>query len=129
MPIRVYMEDTDAGGIVYYVNYLKYCERARTEFMRVMGFDKGAFFGDDLMFVVSSVEIKFHRSARLDDALLVTAQVVDVGAATMRFAQQVIRNGELLAATFVDVAAVHRTSGHPRRLPRPLRTALLAAQV
>ena len=126
LPIRVYIEDTDAGGIVYYVNYLKYFERARTEFMRSIGFDKGAFFGDDLMFVVSAVETKFHRSARLDDAVLVTASVTEVGAATMNFSQRVLRDGVVLASASVGVAAVHRESGRPRRLPPVLRAALLS---
>ena len=129
IPVRVYIEDTDAGGIVYYVNYFKYFERARTEFMRALGFDKGAFFGDELMFVVTSVETKFHCSAGLDDEVSVTAQVVDVGAATMRFEQQVLRSGELLSSAFIEVAAVRRLSGRPRRLPVVLRTALLAAQI
>jgi tol-pal system-associated acyl-CoA thioesterase len=129
LPIRVYIEDTDAGGIVYYVNYLKYFERARTEFMRAIGFDKGAFFGDELMFVVTSVETQFHRSARLDDAVSVTAQVVDVGAATMSFVQRVLRDGDLLASATVGVAAVHRETGRPRRLPSVLRDALLSAKI
>jgi len=129
LPIRVYIEDTDAGGIVYYVNYLKYFERARTEFMRAIGFDKGAFFGDELMFVVTSVETQFHRSARLDDAVSVTAQVSDVGAATMSFVQRVLRDDELLASATVGVAAVHRATGRPRRLPLVLRDALLSAKI
>lgn len=129
LPIRVYIEDTDAGGIVYYVNYLKYFERARTEFMRAIGFDKGAFFGDELMFVVIAVDTKFLRPARLDDAVLVTAQVTEVGAATMNFSQRVVRDDVVLASASVSVAAVHRESGRPRRLPPVLRAALLSATV
>ena len=71
--VRVYIEDTDAGGIVYYVNYLKFMERARTEFMRSLGYGKTAIFSDDKMFVVHSANVQYLGAARLDDELSVTA--------------------------------------------------------
>ena len=73
LPLRVYIEDTDAGGIVYYVNYLKYFERARTEFMRELGYGKPAFPLEGLMFVVSEAQIKYRSPAHLDDQLVATA--------------------------------------------------------
>ncbi len=106
MPIRVYIEDTDAGGIVYYVNYLKYFERARTEYMRALGFNKPALLGDGTLFVVADVAAKYVRSATLDDALEVTAAVESVGAATLIFHQTVRRNDELLVDGRVTIALV-----------------------
>lgn len=70
-PVRVYIEDTDAGGIVYYVNYLKFMERARTELLRSWGYGKAALFDEQLMFVVHSVNARYHKPARLDDELSV----------------------------------------------------------
>ena len=73
---RVYYEDTDAGGIVYYVNYLKFMERARTERLRELGFAQSQLAGEDLLFVVHSSEARYHAPARLDDELLVSAEVI-----------------------------------------------------
>ena len=125
-PIRVYIEDTDAGGIVYYVNYLKYFERARTEFMRALGYDKPAFLGDDGMFVVTDAQVKYRVPARLDDALVATAHVVEVGAATLVFRQQVLRNGAVLVEGQVTIAMVGVSDGRPKRLPKALRAQLSA---
>src|SRR5690606_7324226 len=75
-PLRVYIEDTDAGGIVFYVNYLKYMERARTEMLRSVGFDKDFIFSEALMFVVHSVEVRYRAPARLDDQLIATAHIL-----------------------------------------------------
>jgi len=128
LPVRVYIEDTDAGGIVYYVNYLKYLERARTEFMRALGFDKPAFSGDELMFVVTELSAHYHRPARLDDALQATALLKDVGAATLHFEQRVYRDDSTLMVADVRLALVAIASGRPRRLPKVLRAALTAQQ-
>jgi len=123
-PIRVYIEDTDAGGIVYYVNYLKYFERARTEFMRDLGFSKAAFPVDDGMFVVTAAEIRYRAPAKLDDELVATATVVESGAATLLFKQSVLREGETLVEGQVTIALVSAGSGRPRRLPVALRDAV-----
>ena len=80
LDLRVYIEDTDAGGIVYYVNYLKFMERARTEFMRSLGFGKMYIFNHDLMFVVREVKVQYLRPATLDDELVVTAPFASCGA-------------------------------------------------
>jgi len=124
IPIRVYIEDTDAGGIVYYVNYFKYFERARTEFMRCLGFDKPAFLGDDGMFVVTAASAQYQRPAHLDDALTVSATVTSVGGATLIFEQRICRSDELLVAGSVTIALVSASNGRPRRLPAELRAAV-----
>ncbi|MET0378861.1 MAG: tol-pal system-associated acyl-CoA thioesterase [Spongiibacteraceae bacterium] len=124
-PIRVYIEDTDAGGIVYYVNYLKYMERARTEFMRAQGFDKRYIFTEDLMFVVHSVEVKYRRPARLDDELLVSARIVESSAAQLVFEQRILRAAEEICGGFVRLACVDVATLKPRRIPRNLLTALI----
>lgn len=88
---RVYYEDTDAGGVVYYVNYLKFMERARTERLRELGFAQSAMAEQNTLFVVHSSEARYHAPARLDDELRVTAQVLELNRASLRFVQQVWR--------------------------------------
>jgi tol-pal system-associated acyl-CoA thioesterase len=126
LPVRVYIEDTDAGGIVYYVNYLKYMERARTELMRAQGFDKRFIFTEDLMFVVHSVDVQYRRPARLDDELLVSAKIVENGAAQLLFEQRILRAAEEICSGRVRVACVEVDSLKPRRMPRHLLAALTA---
>ncbi|MDG1065960.1 MAG: tol-pal system-associated acyl-CoA thioesterase [Luminiphilus sp.] len=121
LPVRVYIEDTDAGGIVYYVNYLKYFERARTEYMRSLGYDKPAFPGDDLMFVVSEANVSYQSPARLDESITVTARITNTGAATLTFAQTVLRGATCLVNGQVTLALVNSEDGRPRRLPATLR--------
>jgi 4-hydroxybenzoyl-CoA thioesterase len=124
LPIRVYIEDTDAGGIVYYVNYLKYMERARTEFMRAHGFDKRSIFTEDLMFVVHSIEVRYQRPARLDDELMATARIVDNGAAQLLFEQRILRGAEEICIGSVRIACVDTATLKPRRIPSILLKAL-----
>jgi len=116
-PVRVYIEDTDAGGIVYYVNYLKFMERARTEFMRSLGYGKDYIFNHDLMFVVRDVNVSYERPARLDDELMATAGVSRVRGAGIVFEQRILRAQELLAAGTITVACVDRAGQKVRRLP------------
>ena len=124
LPIRVYIEDTDAGGIVYYVNYLKYLERCRTEFMRALGMDRAAVPEEGWMFVVSSLALTYRQPARLDDQLEATADVVAVKGATIRFAQSVKREGRCMVEGDVTIACVDRASGKPRRLSPELKKQL-----
>ena len=121
---RVYYEDTDAGGIVYYVNYLKFMERARTERLRSLGFAQSQLVGEDLLFVVHSSEARYHAPARLDDELLVTAEVVEVKRASLRFKQQVRRADDdvLLCEGQFVVACVRTESLKPRPIPCLLYT-------
>ena len=126
---RVYYEDTDAGGVVYYVNYLKCMERARTEWLRQLGFSQSALAASNLLFVVHSSQARYYAPARLDDALRVTAQVPELNRASLRFVQQVWReaDGQLLCEGQVLVAAVRADTFKPRALPPELRDAFMAS--
>ena len=117
IPVRVYIEDTDAGGIVYYVNYLKYMERSRTEFMRQLGYGKTAIFDDDAMFVVASTLVNYLGSAVLDDELSVTATVKKAGRASILFEQLVRRENQLLCQAEVKIACVSRATRSPQAMP------------
>ncbi len=126
--LRVYIEDTDAGGIVYYVNYLKFMERARTEFMRSLGFGKDYIFNHDLMFVVRDVAIRYQAPALLDDELEAGVTLAEVGGASLVLDQAIRRGGELLASAAITIACVDRNGVRPRRLPRDMLDTLRAAQ-
>jgi tol-pal system-associated acyl-CoA thioesterase len=115
--LRVYIEDTDAGGIVYYVNYLKFMERARTEFMRSLGFGKNFIFNSDLMFVVRDLSVSYMLPARLDDELEATVSIVRLRGAGIVFQQCIRRGNELLARAEVTIACVDSAGLKPRRLP------------
>ena len=127
LPIRVYIEDTDAGGIVYYVNYLKFLERARTEFMRSLGVHRAALTDDGQIFVVSQLSVSYLLPAKLDDEIVATALAHQVGGATIDFTQTVRRTDQLLLKAEVKVACVDQASGRPRRLGSSIRERLLAA--
>lgn len=126
--LRVYIEDTDAGGIVYYVNYLKFMERARTEFMRDLGYGKEAIFNHGLMFVVRDMAIRYLRPAQLDDLLEATVRLLEVGGASLTLQQEVRRGAEVLVAATVTVACVERNGVRPQRLPGDMTDSLRAAR-
>jgi acyl-CoA thioester hydrolase len=122
LPIRVYWEDTDAGGIVFYANYLKFFERARTEWLRSLGVGQQALREETGgMFVVSETAIKYHRPARLDDELLVTAKLQESGRASITIAQQAWRKTggvpELLCDGSIRIGWVSAASMKPERIP------------
>ena len=129
---RVYIEDTDAGGIVYYVNYLKFMERARTEMMRAIGFDKRAIFNQEAMFVVHSLQVDYKAAAQLDDMLQIEAHVLQLKRTSMLFQQNIYRASELLCAAKVKIACVSKDGLRPVAMPEPLWQGLqryIAAQV
>lgn len=118
LPIRIYIEDTDAGGIVFYANYLKYFERARTEFIRALDFELRACMSDNINFVVHSLDLKYLRPARLDEIVNVYAKIIEKGRTFMLFEQKVENGlGEVLVKGSVKVACVHFDTGKPRALP------------
>jgi acyl-CoA thioester hydrolase len=125
-PARVYWEDTDAGGIVYYANYLRFLERARTEWLRHRGFSQRSLVSDQaVLFTVVSLEIEYRAPARLDDELEVTCEPQPQGPASLRFAQCIYRRAapggrELLVEASVRVACLDAHSMRPRRLPPEL---------
>ena len=124
--LRVYIEDTDAGGIVYYVNYLKFMERARTEFMRTLGYGKSAILDSGLMFVVRDLAVSYLLPAQLDDELQATAMIVRLRGAGMVFQQSIQRGDELLAQGEVTIACVDRADMKLRRLPAQMAARLQA---
>ncbi|MFN4359994.1 MAG: tol-pal system-associated acyl-CoA thioesterase [Hylemonella sp.] len=129
LPIRVYWEDTDAGGIVFYANYLKFFERARTEWLRSLGVGQQALReATGGMFVVSETAIKYHRPARLDDELLVTAKLQESGRASITIAQQAWRKTgsapELLCEGSIRIGWVSAASMKPERIPGSILEAL-----
>ena len=125
--LRVYIEDTDAGGIVYYVNYLKFMERARTELMRSLGFSKKYILNYDFMFVVRDMKVQYLRPATLDDDLVVTAAIVQVRGASMVMSQRVRRGDEVLAEGEVTIACVSRSGIKPRHMPADMVETLRTA--
>jgi acyl-CoA thioester hydrolase len=123
-PVRVYWEDTDAGGIVFYANYLKFFERARTEWLRSLGVEQHALRTQTGgMFVVSETQVKYHRPALLDDVLRVTAHLTQSGKASLTIAQQAWRRGlagepdTLLCEGQIRIGWVHAHSMQPQRIP------------
>ncbi|BBK34346.1 acyl-CoA thioester hydrolase [Stella humosa] len=131
-PLRVYYEDTDAAGIVYYANYLRFAERARTEMMRAAGTEHGRLMGEaGVLWAVRRCTADYLSPARLDDRLEVVSTVVDVGAARLDLMQAVWRRAdgtppEELARLSVRLACIDRVHGRATRLPPVLRTALEA---
>lgn len=126
--IRVYIEDTDAGGIVYYVNYLKFMERARTEFLRSLGFDKTFIFNSERMFVVKELKSRYLAPAVLDDDLVVTVRVVELGGANMVMEQNIYRDSEPLCEGEVQIVCVDKASLKPRRIPEEILSTLRNAR-
>jgi acyl-CoA thioester hydrolase len=126
-PIRVYYEDTDAGGVVYHATYLRFAERARTEALRELGIPHAemlARFG--VMFMVRRIEVDYERPARPDDALTVETEVLDIGGATVRLRQTVRNKAGICATLTVRLACVQREGNKPGRIPPQWRERLLA---
>jgi 4-hydroxybenzoyl-CoA thioesterase len=120
--VRVYVEDTDAGGIVYYANYLRFMERARTELLRAVGLEQSNTFQNDVSFVVYEVNMQFMIPAQLDDQLEVTARLTRVRAASLKFEQVVRRldSEKPCCRAEVSVACVSLSRRRPRRLPEEI---------
>jgi acyl-CoA thioester hydrolase len=127
MPLRVYYEDTDAGGIVYHANFLKFAERARTEMMRALGFAHSGLAAETgTVFTVRRIGADYLLPARLDDLLSIETRIIEIGGARLRLDQRVCRDGALLASLDIVVACVG-PDGRPRRIPPALRAALASA--
>jgi acyl-CoA thioester hydrolase len=117
-PVRIYYEDTDAGGIVFYANYLKFFERARTEWLRATGVDQHALAQEDgAIFVVKHAAIDYHAPARLDDVLNLTLGIEKLGRASVHFVQHAHCGDLLLCSAQVKVGCVDATTLRPRALP------------
>ena len=123
--LRVYWEDTDAAGIVFYANYLKFFERARTEWLRSLGFGQEQLRTDaGIAFVVSETRLRYRRPARLDDVIDVSVAVAHLGQASLEIAQEARRAGELLADGTIRIGCVELGTFRPCRIPNDIRLAL-----
>lgn len=116
--LRIYWEDTDAGGVVFYANYLKFMERARTEWLRALGFEQETMRQQEgLMFVVSDTALRYLSPARLDDWLRVTVNPTEIGRVSLTFDQQVWRGETLLTEGRIRIGCVDASSLKPARIP------------
>ena len=126
IPVRVYYQDTDAGGVVFHAQYLAFMERARTEFLNEAGIDIARFTErHGLLFMVHELTVKYHQPALLNDMLSVSAEVVKLGRASLVFRQRVERGVELLVEADVTLALVERSRMKPARIPEELEQALM----
>ena len=124
-PIRIYWEDTDAGGIVFYANYLKFFERARTEWLRALGHSQHEMVETTgCMFVVQDTHVRYLRPARLDDLLVITVDVTERGKASLRICQQVWCGDRLLSEGEIRIGCVERATMKPHRIPSPIFEAI-----
>lgn len=124
---RVYYEDTDAGGIVYYANYLKYFERARTEWLRSKGIEQQQMAKiEQLMFVVKNIHVDYYAPARLDDQLSVSVEVESIKSVSLYLLQKIWHNTTLLTACRVKIGCVHTLSLKPHALPPEVKTSISA---
>ena len=123
--VRVYWEDTDAGGIVFYANYLKFFERARTEWLRALGHSQQEMVDTTgCMFVVQETTVRYVKPARLDDVLTITVDVRERGRASLRISQQAWCGERLLAEGDIRIGCVERATMKPHRIPSPIFEAI-----
>lgn len=118
--LRIYWEDTDAGGVVFFVNYLKFFERARTEWLRELGFSQETWRTRGQSFIVSQVEVRYLKPARLDDYLRITTRIKNCGQASLTVNQLAHRGSELLCQSDVRLGFVDLATLRPTRLPADL---------
>jgi acyl-CoA thioester hydrolase len=127
-PVRVYWEDTDAGGVVYYANYLKFMERARSEWLRSFGFEQDALREEaGVVFVVRRVEIDYLSPARFNEQLEVSVNLHEAGRASLSVRQELMRGSDRLAEAVVTLACVDAARFKPVKIPEPLLQALAPA--
>jgi len=123
-PVRVYYEDTDAGGVVYYANYLKFMERARTEYLRHKGFEQDQLIEQqNIIFAVRSVQCDYKSPARFNDDLTVTAKIIELKKASMLFEQKIIKNNQpnkILCQGHIRIACLHADNFKPCAIPNSI---------
>ncbi|MDO8932661.1 MAG: tol-pal system-associated acyl-CoA thioesterase [Rhodocyclaceae bacterium] len=120
LPVRVYYEDTDAGGVVYYANYLRFLERARTEWLRSLGFVQSVLMEQRIAFAVRSMTTEYLKPARLDDELLVVSTIESLGRAQIVFRQGIERAGEALVEAKIRVACFDPVRGRATAMPKEI---------
>ena len=127
MDVRVYYEDTDMGGVVFYANYLKFMERGRTEWLRSLGVNQSELAAQEQRgFMVVRVDVRYISPARLDDCLQIESEVTRMGRASLHFAQSVLRNGELITQSNIQVCCVETVNMRVAAIPESVRIELAA---
>ena len=122
LPVRIYFEDTDSGGVVYHSNYLKFMERARTEWLRSAGIDQHHLkCHDHIMFVVHRIDIQYKLPARFNDDLIVKSELKDIGSSKIEFRQMIYRENEMLIDASVDIACIDSEKFKPVRIPSTVK--------
>ena len=117
-PVRIYFEDTDSGGVVYHSNYLKFMERARTEWLRSVGIDQRHLKHEaHIMFVVHRIDIQYKLPARFNDDLVVKSELIDIGSSKIEFRQMIYRDEEIFIEAHVDIACIDSEKFKPVRIP------------
>lgn len=125
-PVRVYYEDTDAGGVVFYANYLKFFERARTEMLRAMGFEQDKLIATEgIIFVVRSVQVDYLSPARFNELLQVSAEVSEAKKASLTFKQLVTRGDNVLCKGVIRIACLDAQTMRPKAIPETLFRTIL----
>lgn len=123
-PVRVYYEDTDAGGVVYYANYLKFFERARTEMLRAMGYEQDQLMAEGIIFVVRSIQVDYLIPARFNEQLQVSADLSLIKKASFDFEQQITRGDEVLCRGMVRIACLDVQTMRPKAIPENIQEQL-----
>jgi acyl-CoA thioester hydrolase len=123
---RVYYEDTDAGGVVYYANYLKFFERARTDFLRSIGISQNELSkSEKLLFVVKKCEVEYLSSVKLDDVVSVEVEILKIGVASLVINQKIYCNQNLTTKMLVEIVAIDAENHKPKRIPQNLKNLLI----
>ncbi|MCE2687663.1 MAG: tol-pal system-associated acyl-CoA thioesterase [Rickettsiales bacterium] len=123
---RVYYEDTDAGGVVYYANYLKFFERARTDFLRSIGISQNELSkSEKLLFVVKKCEVEYLSSVKLDDVLSVEVEILKIGVVSLIIHQKIYCNQNLTTKMLVEIVAIDAENHKPKRIPQNLKNLLI----
>ena len=120
--VRIYFEDTDSGGVVYHSNYLKFMERARTEWLRSLHLNQADLKKKDkIMFVVANVNIDYKKAARFNDELDIETSINKIGASRVDLTQNIMKNSELYTSAKVSIACIHSETFKPQRIPKLIK--------
>tara|TARA_Y100001949_G_scaffold118386_1_gene100553 strand:- start:30 stop:431 length:402 start_codon:yes stop_codon:yes gene_type:complete len=119
-PITIYYEDTDAQGVVYYANYLRYFERARTEYLREIGYGQKKLMQEGVIFIVRKVNLEFMKPATLDDEIIIETELIKLGKVSFDFAQVVLCKGNLICESIIKCGSVETNDFKPKPLPKYL---------
>jgi len=123
--VRVYFEDTDSGGVVYHANYLKFMERGRTEWLRGVGLDQAKLrLKNNIMFVVTKLNIQFKKPAKFNDELAVTTHLEKIGASTIFITQKILKDNHLISSSRVEIACINSKLFVPQRIPKEIKQIL-----